>query len=91
MWVERTQVEILSENSFKYCKSLTVLSVNENKVVKVPGMIFVNNPNLNWLQMRDNKIEVIDENAFYGEKIMKINKRTILKIFSRNNNRNSRT
>lgn len=67
LWVERTQVEVLSENSFKNCKVLTILSLNENQIAKVPGMIFQTNSNLIWLQMRDNKIEEINENAFYGE------------------------
>lgn len=66
-WIERTQIEYLSENSFKNCKNLGILSLNQNKLVKVPGFVFQNSPNLIWLQMKENEIEYLDENVFYGE------------------------
>lgn len=64
-----SNVEILDENSFVHCRQLGFIDFMDNHLYKIGDSLFVNNPNLFFVNLHQNRIEYVASRAFNGSTI----------------------
>lgn len=69
MMFTRSNIEQLSEASFRNCTGLQYVFIMENLIRSIPDNTFANSPNMVYLSMNVNRISSIGPNAFRGTSI----------------------
>lgn len=64
--VYSSRLDIITTTSFASCRNLTFLMLHDNTIFDIPDNVFVNNPNLETLEIGSNRIQRLNPNSFAG-------------------------